>query len=238
MATGAKKKRLGEILIEEGVINELQLATALGDQKQWGGKIGEILLRMKMMTEEDLAFALQTRLKVKWLSLKEMTVQEAIIKLVPEETAKKFLIVPVGIKKTTLYIAMTDPTDLKTLDTLSFNLGMMIKPVIATQSDIKWSIARYYDKTIPDEEIVAAQAQASQAASEVKDEIIPEEEMTAAQAEAMQAAPKEKVKGKDLQKRMERKQFESNIKGLVALLIEKGVITQEELAEKIADYDL
>ncbi len=211
MANGAKKKRLGEILIEEGVINDLQLATALGDQKQWGGKIGEILLRMKMMTEEDLAFALQTRLKVKWLSLKEMTIQEAIIKLVPEETAKKFLIVPVGIKKTTLYIAMTDPTDLKTLDTLSFNLGMMLKPVIATQSDIKWAIARYYDKTIPDEELTSVQIEANNEAVEEK--------------------------SADLKKRMERQQFENNLKGLVSLLIEKGLITQEELAEKIADYD-
>ncbi|HEB01972.1 MAG TPA: hypothetical protein ENI12_01935, partial [Nitrospirae bacterium] len=66
MANSTKKKRLGELLIEEGVINDLQLATALGDQKQWGGKIGEILLRLKMMSEEDLAYALQARLKVKW----------------------------------------------------------------------------------------------------------------------------------------------------------------------------
>ncbi len=242
MANGAKKKRLGEILIEEGVINDLQLATALGDQKQWGGKIGEILLRMKMMTEEDLAFALQTRLKVKWLSLKEMTIQEAIIKLVPEDTAKKFLVVPVGIKKTTLFIAMTDPTDLKTLDTLSFNLGMMIKPVIATMTDIKWAIARYYDKTIPDEELAAAHPEANRASHESTGEPIPEGEMTDAQVAAMQAASggkgKVKVEGADLQKRMERKQFENNIKGLVALLIEKGVITQEELAEKISEYDL
>ncbi len=240
MANGAKKKRLGEILIEEGVINDLQLATALGDQKQWGGKIGEILLRLKMMTEDDLAFALQTRLKVKWLSLKEMTIQEAIIKLVPEETAKQFMVVPVGIKKTTLYIAMTDPTDLKTLDTLSFNLGMMIKPVIATLTDIKWAIARYYDKTIPDEEVKAVHAEARQASYESKDEPIPDEEMSDAQTEAMQAASggKVKAKGADLQKRMERKQFENNLKGLVALLIEKGLITQEELAEKIADFDL
>ena len=48
MAAG-EKKRIGEILIEAGVINDLQLARALGDQKQWGGKIGEILLRMKML---------------------------------------------------------------------------------------------------------------------------------------------------------------------------------------------
>jgi type IV pilus assembly protein PilB len=154
------KKRLGEILIEEGVISDLQLTQALGDQKQWGGKIGEILLRLGSMTEEDLAFALQARLKVKWLSLKEMRISDAIIKLVPEETAKQLNVVPVGIKKTTLFIAMTDPTDLKTLDTLSFNLGSTVKPVIATQSDIKWAIAKYYDgvkeeaQAMPDGQVV------------------------------------------------------------------------------------
>lgn len=210
MANGQKKKRLGEILIEEGVINDLQLATALGDQKQWGGKIGEILLRMKMLTEEDLAFALQARLKVKWLSLKEMTIQEAILKLVPEDTVKKFMIVPVGIKKTTLYIAMTDPTDLKTLDTLSFNLGMMVKPVIATQSDIKWAIARYYDKTVPESEVLAESAKSK------------------SQAQAG---------GADLKTRIERQKFERNLSGLIALLIEKKIITQDELAEKISDMD-
>ena len=214
MANSTKKKRLGELLIEEGVINDLQLATALGDQKQWGGKIGEILLRLKMMSEEDLAYALQARLKVKWLSLKEMQIQEAIIKLVPEDTAKKFLIVPVGIRKTTLYIAMTDPTDLKTLDTLSFNLGMQVKPVIATQSDIKWAIARYYDKTVPDEEVSEYQA--------------------GVQAEI----PDAKEKSEKLKKRIARDQFEKNLKGLIALLLEKKVITQDELAEKISDFDL
>ena len=214
MATGPKKKRLGELLIEEGVINDLQLATALGDQKQWGGKIGEILLRLKMLTEEDLAYALQSRLKVKWLSLKEMQIQDAIIKLVPEDSAKKFLIVPVGIRKTTLYIAMTDPTDLKTLDTLSFNLGMQVKPVIATQSDISWAIARYYDKTIPGEQ--------------------PPEFQAGVQAEV----PDAKEKSEKLKKRIERDQFEKNLKGLIALLLEKKVITQEELADKISDFDL
>jgi type IV pilus assembly protein PilB len=213
MASGVRKKRLGEMLIEEGVINDLQLATALGDQKQWGGKIGEILLRMNMVTEEDLAYALQARLKVKWLSLKEMKIQEAIIKLVPEDTAKSFNVVPVGIKKTTLYIAMTDPTDLKTLDTLSFNLGMTVKPVIATQSDIKWAIAKYYDKSVPDED------------GEVQEGV---SGMAPEEAEKKNAA---------LKLRMERKQFENNLKALMALLIEKDVITQDEIAEKLSEFE-
>ena len=209
------KKRLGEILIEEGVINDLQLATALGDQKQWGGKIGEILLRLKMVTEEDLAYALQARLKVKWLSLKEMQIQEAIVKLIPEETAKKFLIMPVGIKKTTLYVAMTDPTDLQTLDTLSFNLGMQIKPVIATQSDIKWAIARYYDKIMPEEDKSEFRA-------------------------GVQAEPTAEAKSKSerLKKRIEQDQFQRNLKGLMALLVEKKIITQDELAQKISEFEI
>jgi type IV pilus assembly protein PilB len=208
----SKKKRLGEILIAEGVIDDLQLARALGDQKQWGGKLGEILLRMKLVTEEDLAYALQANLRVKWLSLKEVRIPEAIIKLVPEDLAKKFMVVPVALKKTALYIATTDPTDLMAIDTISFNIGMMVKPVIATQSDIKWALARYYDKTVPEEPVPAGQVY---------------------QAEA--AAPQ--AKDTALKKRMERKASSNALKGLISLLIEKSVITQDELAEKISELD-
>lgn len=209
----SRRKKLGEILIEEGVIDDMQLARALGDQKQWGGRLGEILLRMKLVTEDDLAYALQSNLRVKWLSLKEMRIPEAVIKLIPADIAKKFMVVPVALKKTVLYIATTDPTDLVSLDTISFNIGMVVKTVIATQSDIRWAIARYYDKTVPGEEGAAA--------------------------EQGLAAPADEAEEKDaaLKKRMERKANVTALKGLISLLIEKKVITQEELADKIGELE-
>lgn len=221
MSDRGKVKRLGEILIQEGAINELQLAQALGDQKQWGGKIGEVLLRLKMLSEDDLAFALQTRLRVKWLSLKELTIHEEVIKQLSGETARKFMVVPVGIDNKTLIVALTDPTDLKTLDTISFSLGMKVKPVIATVSDIQWAVGYYY--CAPEQETVAEQPGLKLKPHEDRIKLENYED---------------RMKTSKLQKKMQEQRYETNLKGLVALLIEKGLITEEELADKISQCGL
>lgn len=140
------KKRLGEIMIEAGLLNEYQLAIALGQHKQWGMKLGAQIVKLGFIREEDLAYVLQHQLGIKWLSLRDVSIEDEAIGAVPAEVARKYGIMPIGFKKkNTLIIATSDPTDLRTLDTISFNIGKKIEPVIATVSDIDWAIGRYYE---------------------------------------------------------------------------------------------
>jgi type IV pilus assembly protein PilB len=140
------KKRLGDILIEEGLINDTQLAIALGDQKQWGGRLGSTLVKKGFVREEDMAYALGNQLGFKWVSLRDLNITQKALDAVKADIAKKYNIMPLGLKGNDLTIAMGDPTDLKTIDTLGFITGKKIKPVIAVESDIILSIAKHYDK--------------------------------------------------------------------------------------------
>ena len=146
-----KKMQLGEIFIKAGIINELQLARALGDQKQWGGRLGSILVRMGYITEDDLAAVLEQQMGVKWLSLKDLTISDDAIRVVKKDIAKKYFIVPVAYDGKVVTLAMPDPNDLRSVDTLEFVLGKRIRPVIATKGDIEWAITKYYEKTAIEE---------------------------------------------------------------------------------------
>ncbi|MBI5142677.1 MAG: hypothetical protein HZA20_10905 [Nitrospirae bacterium] len=146
-----ERRRLGEILLEAGLINELQLARALGQHKQWGGKLGNSLIKMGFISEEDLAAVLESQLGIKWISLRDIVISEGAIGSMKAEVAKKYHIMPVLVARKNITVATNDPTDLVTLDTVEFILGKRIKPVIAIKSEIEWAIAKYYDGVETDE---------------------------------------------------------------------------------------
>jgi|GEM_PF-657276 len=153
--TGCLKKerrRLGEILLEAGLINELQLARALGQHKQWGGKLGNSLIKMGFISEEDLAAVLESQLGIKWISLRDIAISDSALGSMKADVAKKYHIMPVLVARKNITVATNDPTDLVTLDTVEFILGKRIKPVIAIKSEIDWAIAKYYDGVETDEQ--------------------------------------------------------------------------------------
>lgn len=141
----AIKKPLGETLVEAGLIDSLQLAVALGQQQRWGGKLGSELVRLGFIEERELAFVLQEQLGIKWISLYDREIPHAVLSKVPAELAKNYLVMPVDISGNTLTLATTNPTDLATLDNISFAVGLKIRPVMALENDIKRAIARYYE---------------------------------------------------------------------------------------------
>ncbi len=141
----APKKRLGELLVDAGLIDQLQLQAALAYQKEWGGRIGTILVRRGFVTDETIISVIEQQLGMRCLTFEQMSPPSAEMrKLIPAETAERFGIYPVKFENRTLEIATADPTDLKTLDDLSFQLGVRIKPVLAHDEDIEDAIAIYY----------------------------------------------------------------------------------------------
>lgn len=151
------KVKLGEILIKSGLIDELQLRSALAYQKKWGGKLGNTLLELGFVTEEQLLKALANQMKLPAVDLKRFKVQTTALKLVPYKTAQDLRVLPLGVKdeggKKVLYVAMADPTDDDVVSELEFITKMKVKPVIATDSSIERAIKLYYegDKTAFDD---------------------------------------------------------------------------------------
>jgi hypothetical protein len=139
------RKRLGEILLEEGLISEAQLSLALGEQRQWGGRLGTTLVKKGFITEADMAFVLARQLGIKWVSLKNRRIRPEVLACLKGETARKYTVMPLACDGTELTLAVSDPTDLATLDTLKFITGKRVRAVMAVESDIVLSIARHYE---------------------------------------------------------------------------------------------
>jgi type IV pilus assembly protein PilB len=138
------KKRLGEMLLETGAIDELQQIVALGEQKRWGGKLGSVLIHLGFVNENSIASVLEKQFRQKCISLKHKEIPQDVISMVRPDIAKQYCIMPLSLDKRTLTIAITDPNDLGTIDDLAFMLGLNIKPLLAIEYDIKNAIFRYY----------------------------------------------------------------------------------------------
>lgn len=145
---GRRKKRLGDLLIDAGVITSDQLSQALDKQKQTRQKLGATLMEMDFTTEEEIAQALKEQLGMDFVDLRTVRVPPDVISLIPDSTIlKKYTIMPFEFNQEHfgyLRVAMADPMDLVATDDLSIVTNLQIEPVVATASDIMAAIDRYY----------------------------------------------------------------------------------------------
>lgn len=144
------KKKLGQILLEAGVLDEYQLKSALGFQKKWGGRLGHVLVENRFITEEVLIQAIQQQTGIAAVQLSNRTIPDYLVKLVPLDLAEKHHLIPIGLEgepgnpSEALVVATSDPTNLTALDELRFKTGKRIKPVLAGERSIENAIAVHY----------------------------------------------------------------------------------------------
>ncbi len=142
-----QKLRLGEALIEAGYIDEMQLQSALGQQKQWGGRLGKALLDLGFVDEATLIKFLSERLKYPAIDLSRSKISETAFEALPKRVAEKYMAVPILIKETpgkkTLALAMADPTDLTALDEIEFVTNYKLEPYVALESSIRKVLGNY-----------------------------------------------------------------------------------------------
>lgn len=146
----AFQRKLGEILVQAGIIDEFQLRSALGEQQRWGGRLGVTLIKLGFLEESDLTRALATQLDLPMVSLDGKRVQPEILARVPVTLAERHMALPLFARKEggvdTLYIGMEDPCDLDALDELRFRAGMAVKPVLVGPSELCEGIDRFYHR--------------------------------------------------------------------------------------------
>src|SRR5207253_3188996 len=102
--------KLGEILIQAGVLDDMKLRAALGEQQRWGGPLGKILIDMKFISEEALVQALSHQLNFPAVRLEERQIPARAIALVPAELCEQHQLIPLNIDGKFLDVAMADPT--------------------------------------------------------------------------------------------------------------------------------
>ena len=169
------RRRLGELLIETGLLSADQLTEALKTQRDSGRRLGDILVNLKYITEEEMALALALQLKIEYIDLSEYTIDPDVIDSIPEEIAKKFTCLGIGLKNNILEVAMADPLDLNMIKDLQFITGYNIKPTISTASQILEILQKHYnpEKSITD---VAREFQGDEMMEFLPDDGIGEEE--------------------------------------------------------------
>ena len=136
--------RLGEILVRDSVISSDQLRQALDYQKREGGRLGTCLVKLGLVSDEDITAVLSRQYGVPSINLKFYEVDPSVIKLIPQETAVRYQIVPLSRVGSTLTIAMTDPTNVFAMDDIKFMTGFNVEPVVASETAIVEAIGKFY----------------------------------------------------------------------------------------------
>jgi type IV pilus assembly protein PilB len=149
---GILRRRLGELLVEAGLLTQEKLAEALNSQRNTGRRLGQILIEMNAISEEEMAFALAMQLKIPYVDLKNLEIPSKVLEAIPEEISRKFLCTPIALKNSILDVAMADPLDLNMMKDLQFITGYSIQPAISTTSQILDLLQRHYhpDQSIGD----------------------------------------------------------------------------------------
>ena len=148
-ATRPSVGRLGEILVKDGLITAEQLTKALEAQKKTPDEpLGSILVKQGALPEKDLAITLSKQLNIPYASRETLlevgTKNQDVLKLVPEEFARKCNVLPIALRHHYLTVALADPDDLILLDNLRKITGHYIRPVIAAETDFVIAIDKYY----------------------------------------------------------------------------------------------
>ncbi|MDE6388674.1 MAG: Flp pilus assembly complex ATPase component TadA [Lachnospiraceae bacterium] len=146
MDINRKKLRLGDVLVNSGVITVDDLERGLSRQKGTGRKLGEVLVDEGIVTEENIARALSNQLQYDMVELHNVEIEEDILKLVPANVLKKYKVLPFEYSQDNmmLRVAMADPMDMAALDDINIITNMQVEPVVATTGSVMLAIDRYY----------------------------------------------------------------------------------------------
>ena len=142
-----KRKRLGEILLDGGLISQQQLEEALNRQKGLNMKLGEALIHLGYIKEDDILLTMKQQLNMPIVDISRIVVAEEVLRLLPEGIARKYEVAPVDISNGRLIVAMNDPTNYFALDDIRLAVGMLVRPVLARRNDILKAIDRYYGRS-------------------------------------------------------------------------------------------
>jgi hypothetical protein len=217
-----------------GAIDQTQLGVALAEQRKFGHPLGSTLVRMGFLDEEALIRTLARQLKLPIAWLRGKWVEQEVLDLVPAELALKHRCLPLAVNDAghgkVLHLAMQDPGDLETLDAVRFHVGYNVSPVLAAPSELEEALQRHYE---------SGKHGGRTAASRPEVQEVPELLMFELKAQA--ATPETELDfefgtGPSDAPLMSSQAVLSALTQLLTVLMQKRIITREEVAERLCDF--
>ncbi|NLF96428.1 MAG: Flp pilus assembly complex ATPase component TadA [Candidatus Riflebacteria bacterium] len=139
-----QRKRLGDILVEAGLITSEQLQEALGKQKVLGKRLGKVLVETGMTNEDSIATTLARQMNIPYLNLNELTVPPEVLTTIPEGIVRSHNLLPVQLTGNLLQISMADPLDVFIIDEIHYQTGYELEVAISPESQVEAAIRHYY----------------------------------------------------------------------------------------------
>ena len=136
--------KLGEILVRENLLSAQQLREALDYQRNHGGRLGFNLVKMGLVSDDMITAVLSRQYGVPSVNLELFDIEPSVIRLIPQEVAQKYSVLPLSRVGASLTLAMVDPTNVFAMDDIKFMTGLNIEPVVVSEASVQEAIAKYY----------------------------------------------------------------------------------------------
>ena len=149
MAKRLITKRIGEVLRERGMITQHQLEKALEHQKQQGGLMGQILIQLGFVSEEEIALALTAQYGFPYLPLDNYEIETGLMATIPETTARQYCLIPIDRIGNALTVAMADPTNVQAIEDIELVTKCVVQTFVSTPSDIERALDKLYKHAGP-----------------------------------------------------------------------------------------
>ncbi|MFA5101157.1 MAG: ATPase, T2SS/T4P/T4SS family, partial [Candidatus Omnitrophota bacterium] len=168
-----KYKRLGGILVSEGILTEQQVEEAVALQQKEGGRLGDILVQLGYVTDEQIVIALSKQLFIPYVSLASGKLKPApdqnLEQMITYDFAIKNIVLPLSRNLNSLTVVMFDPLDLLLIDNLKKLTGCDINPVVSTKTDILKALEAFYGKDEMMKKAMAAAVNGSDKTTEIRE---------------------------------------------------------------------
>jgi hypothetical protein len=160
------------MLVRAGLIDEMQLQSVLAHQRQWGGRIGDILVEQGFLDEMMLWRGLSRQLSLPLVSLADWPVNKEALAALPIALARAHDVFPYAVEGQKLIVATSDPGDVASIDEIAFRTSKSVRPVLAPPREIAWALDRFYRNVLQPCPPPRQKARVGSAASEERFEVV------------------------------------------------------------------
>jgi type IV pilus assembly protein PilB len=139
--------KLGEILVRENLISPQHLREALEYQREHGGRLGFNLVKLGLVSDDMITAVLSRQYGIPSVNLELFQIDASVLRLIPQEVAQKYSVLPLSRVGATLTLAMVDPTNVFAMDDIKFMTGLNVEPVVVAEASIQQAISKYYSNS-------------------------------------------------------------------------------------------